>query len=181
MKNILFVLVTLFLSTNILAETGLEKGNNRVANFIRGEISIQCPNERRMMNCYGSYLDKGDFDYFSWDSGALADKVTLVAKNEEGKEVKKSSKLKGSRSKKSFNLWINTLLQRSLLDLGTNEISYTLEKKNQTVEEGSFTVTVERAPTRTCRYRHYYSSNDSDCSASTTVCSQYFREQNYCR
>lgn len=177
------IFLALTLTTQLFAMR-LEKAETFQANFVEGDISVTCfsPEGTRTarFRCTESYLNPSDFSRVITESNVDADKVVLTYKD--GKKTRtKSSKFSGNRSKSEFNLWIWTLTQRPLLDLGENEISYELTKKNSVVESGSFTVNVEATPTRYCRHRSYTSTNANDCTNGSNVCGQYFREQNFCR
>jgi len=182
------MIAVLFLisSVQVFAETGFKSGNNFTANAISGSFTVYCSrgSERNTAHgtCQGSYLDPSNYAKFSFDGAVDADKVTLVATNSKGKKRKKSSRFnkKVSESKRSFNLWIWSLTQRPMLSLGENTVAYSLTKKGRVVESGSFEVNVNSAPSRTCRYATFYSSNMDDCRFTSNVCGRYFREQNYC-
>jgi hypothetical protein len=183
----LIMTISLLLSYKVFA-TGLQHGNEYQAHILTGTMYVTCNDGRNhdtaTIRCRGNYLSPAEFTKFVTDSGIDADKVTLTYKDHKGKMKSKSSSFNSSKgeSKKRFNLWIGSLFQRPMLNYyGENKIGYKLTKNDEAVEEGSFIVNVEKLPTRTCRYRSYYSSNVSDCRSGSSLCDRYFKEQNYCR
>jgi hypothetical protein len=190
MKNTLLLASTFLFTLSAMADVGFKSGNDFVSRKIVGQASVTCSggpgggSEFRMAYCEQEILDPNEFAYFSGHQGIDAEEVILHAIHEDGstREKKEGFNSATGLSKDSFNLWIYTLLQRPLLEMGKNTVEYTLIKNGQSVVNGSFVANITRGETRECRQRgHYYSNNPSDCQfPEPVVCPRYFREQNYC-
>lgn len=186
MKKILSALLLLSASASFAA--GLSGGDQYTAVSIYGRLNVQCSGPQgttsAFANCRGQILNPGEYSYFVGPISE-AETVTLVATHEDGSVSKpKSSPYDGQKgkSKKSFNLWISTVLQRPLLDFGKNTVHYTLSQNGRVTEQGDFVVTVLDGATASCsRVGFYFSSVESDCQAPSTFCSRYFAENNYCQ
>lgn len=190
MKQFLAVLLfsVMGLSSAQARNVGFEVGNVLEAVEIDGPLTVQChdPNvgwDTAYFNCYADLLDPNEYSYFKIEGQVDADRVTLVARHEDGSTRTKSSAFEArkSRSKDRFNLWINTVFQRALLEFGKNQVSYQLEKGSRVVERGTFTVTVKEGRARHCDHRTMFSSNINDCRSGSFMCDRYFSEQNYCQ
>ncbi|EQC43703.1 hypothetical protein [Bacteriovorax sp. Seq25_V] len=181
------MLKVLLLSTLLSASVfsaGLEKGDEFQAHYVSGNVSVTCftaeGTKHANFRCTDSYLTPSMGSKFVTDEVVDADKVTLTYVDSRGKKKSKSSSFKGTSSKSNFNLWIWTLTQRPMLQVGENEIEYKLTKKKSEVMSGAFNVVVNAQQPRTCSYRSYTSSLASDCEAGSNICSRYFRDQNDC-
>lgn len=181
-------LAALILSSSLFA-VGFSAGDNFSTLDIRGRLSVSCFSTQGgstfgSANCAMNVLSPAEYSFFNGPQ-MDADSVSLQATWENGKKSKvKTEKYDGSigKSKKSFNLWISTLLQRPLLDYGKNTVSYTLTKNGTVVDQGEFVVTVAAGETRTCQRTGFYtSSNPNDCSMAYQFCDAYFRDNNYCK
>lgn len=186
MKKLLST-VLLLISTQVFS-AGFSGGDTFTSQNIEGRLTVSCMGTQPgpsigTANCRMNLLNPGEYSYFI-GSKVDADSVSLQATWENGKKSKvKSEKYDGAigKSKKSFNLWISTLLQRPLLDFGKNVVSYTLTKNGNVVEQGEFDVQVTSAGTKYCtRSGFYTSSNTQDCATPSSYCDRYFREYNYC-
>lgn len=191
MKNILLIATVALLSANFArAETvGFSHGNEFVSRRLVGHATLTCPSnfgggsEFRSVYCTGEILDPNEFDYFVGHQGVDAEKVVLNAIHADGSSREKTEDFDSStgRSKDTFNLWISSLTQRPLLDVGKNTVQYKLKKGGQSVIEGSFTANVARGETRQCAPGNYYSSNPGDCQfPEAAICDRYFYENHYC-
>lgn len=169
---------------------GLQIGNDLTSHPVVGSIRVTCSDARnhetRYVNCSANYLSPSEFSKFVLDEGERvnADEVTLYYKDHKGRTKSKSSRFDADKgeSKKRFNLWIYTLLQRPLLNYyGENEIEYKLEKDGNEVATGSFVVNVEKQETLRCPSASYFSRNMNDCRSPKNMCSRYFRDYNYCQ
>lgn len=180
MKLIALVL-GLLLTSSAFGAAGFTAGEEFKANHVEGVLDLTCygPGQTRRVSwiCYDNYLTPAMYTRFYTDSGVDADRVKITATNEKGKSRSKSSGFKSSKgeSSSSFNLWINTLLQRALLSYGDNVISYTLEKDGQEVESGEFDVTVTQEPKRYCQRAWATSHNMNDCVNGNYICGVYLR------
>lgn len=184
-----FLLSGLILIAFSAQSAGFSAGDKFNAITIEGRLSVQCPSETTgpsygAADCRFNILTPAEYTYFV-GTQIDADSVSLQATHENGSVSKiKTEKYDGAqgKSRKPFNLWISTLLQRPLLDVGINSIKYTLTKNGQKVEEGIFTVEVVKGAISVCpRVGHYFSSTTQDCSFPTNLCSRFFNENNYCQ
>jgi hypothetical protein len=166
--------------------TGLEVGNEPKAVVLRGDLTVYCRDNQRgteiaRHNCRRLTLDPSEFSRFVTDP-IDADYVALKAVHEDGSSRSKEGGFDGATGKSSsrFNLWISTLLQRPLLDMGKNEVTYVLKRGGTVVKRGSFTVNVTRGQDLRCRYDSIDSYDINDCRNSANVCDRYFRQNNWC-
>lgn len=185
----LFLLTFGFLTLPGLAfgNVGFQTGNNFVATYLEGEVSVTCRNgfeqSYAAYRCSTNLLDPAEMAKVVGPKGLTADRVSLQATRADGSVVEKSERYDATtgHSKGRFNLWIHTLLQRPLLKMGLNSIEYRYTQGSQMVLKGKFQALVTEGPDRICRYRrHYYSNNMDDCRSGSLVCDQFFRDENYC-
>lgn len=188
MKKAIAIL-TLLLASQLWASTpGFRSGNEFTSVSIRGTVSVQCTSSQgsssALYSCSDNILYPGDFDYFYHPDKVAGDEVSLRVEQADGR-VRKSSKKYDSDtglSTRRFNLWINTLFQRALLDYGLNKVDFEITERGVITDLGSFDVRVNKADQiQTCQRRHYFSSNLDDCRSGANVCARYFRELNYCQ
>lgn len=160
------------------AETTFEHGTVYQANTYSGNVWVNCsdrPSELR--HCAGYDLDPGM--YTRLVSGANADRFEVEALHADGSTRSKKGKFKASEGKsEAINLWIATLFQRPLLEMGENTIRYTLTKKGEVVEQGEFNVRVESGSRQVCPTGTVWSPGN-DCGSTSYVCDTYFSR--YCR
>lgn len=185
-----FLAISLILFSSLTFAAGLSGGDIFTTTDIEGRLNVSCfgPNTTGpsfgSASCRMNFLSPGEYSYFIGPK-IDADSVSLQATWQGGKTSKvKTEKYDGvnGKSKKSFNLWISTLLQRPLLDYGMNEVKYTLTKNGTTVETGTFTVEVRAGEDRVCqRIGSYTSNNNQDCAQASQLCDRYFADQNYCK
>lgn len=181
----LFICNLLFLG--IASAAGLSGGDQYSAIRIEGQLTVQCPGANpatAQAYCGADLLNPGEYSYFV-NGNKDADHVSLQATREDGSVSKAKTveydSAKGI-SKKSFNLWIRTVLQRPLLDFGKNTVHYKMTKNGTTVEEGDFVVTVADGGRFSCRrIGHYISTLPTDCATPQNLCSRFFQENNYCQ
>jgi hypothetical protein len=179
------IFALLLMSISAHADVGFRGGNEMTAVLAEGDITVQChrgtPNVR-YVRCRQDVLIGGEYDYFVGPKGVAADEVTLTARHEDGssrtKKVDYDSK--NGRSEKRINLWILTLLQKPLLDVGVNKISYKMTRGSKVSANGEFTATVKDGGRKICRRHGYYNEFGGDCMNPERFCSQYFSENNYC-
>ena len=184
--KLLAMMILLIASTLQATETGFMSGNNFEKLNLNGKGFIYCSGQNstyRYFSCNYDVLTPKAFDYFVIDHEVDADRVVLTALREDGTTRTKTAKFKASknRSKKRFNLWIASLLQRPLLKDGVNLISYSLQKRRKVVEEGQFEAIVEDGERRKCRYARINSTGPYDCSSDYNACQKYFEVLNYCK
>jgi len=191
MKNILAIAV-LFVTGAASAQVGFKNGNHLQAVSIDGDITVQCngtipPNsgiQTAYFHCEDDILNPVDMDYFRGPAGVKADEVDLTATHEDGSQRSKTAGYDSSKalSTSRFNLWISTLLQRPLLDIGKNQIAYLLKSKGKVIAQGAFEAIVSDGGQKTCaRSGFYFSNNPQDCTNGFAQCDLYFRENNYCQ
>lgn len=181
-------LSAILLSLSVSAQerpVGFKSGNFFESQRILGDLRVSCVHpagfrETRFYNCSMEILNPIEMTYFV---GPVvdADEVRLTALHTDGSQKSKTNKYDGKQgvSKSRFNLWVKTLTQSPLLDLGENRISYELTKKDKLVAQGEFVAQVDRVQPAYCRAASY--SDSGQCADSYTYCSRYFRDQNYCQ
>jgi hypothetical protein len=171
------------------ARVGFSGGEVFQAVGLEGEISLTCQEpgtgrlEHSQFRCSGEVLEPGEFSWFVGPLGVAGDSVELIAQHEDGSSRTKNEKYDeaAGRTSSAVNLWVWTLLQRPLLEIGKNAVSYRITKSSRETSSGQFEVRVERTPTRTCRFRRsYFSSNMQDCQTGGGWCGQYFGDESYC-
>ena len=143
------------ISQSALAQS-FSSGNDFQSQNIRGRVSVSCFGQRPgfvTYFCEQEILNPGELDYFVGPAGIDADIVELRVVRENGSVKSKSGKYDSAkgRSKDRFNLWIATLLQKPLLDLGKNKVTYQMTKAGNSVAHGNFDVNVARLPGLVCR------------------------------
>ncbi len=169
---------------------GFSKGSEFQSTDLEGSITVYC-NDNDPYNpgpgyahytCFMNILDPSESDYFVTDEAVAANKVTLTNRLGDREISKTSDYLPAEkRSKKRFNLWLESLLQTPLLHTGLNTVAYDLKNGSQSVKSGSFSVNVVEQPTRRCRHRIMNSWTSNDCRSGGAVCDRYFNEENYCQ
>ena len=189
MKNLKTLTLAMFLvgSTCTFA-AGLSGGDQYSAQNIYGRLTLQCATPNGMTtvftDCRRQILNPGEYAHFVGPQ-TDADHVTLRATREDGSVSKaKTAEYDGAegKSKKTFNLWISTVLQRPLLNFGKNTVTYTLTKNGNKVEEGTFVVNVVDGGKAVCQRSGFYFSNlEDDCKFPSNYCPVYFNENNYCQ
>ena len=177
------IIATLLLS-GAVHSAGLKAGNEFESTRLLGDIRVRCGtgSDSRTVNlrCDEDILAPTYYSKFVAQNSE-ADKVKISYIDSRGKKRSKSSRFKNGESSRSFNLWVWSLTQRPLLDIGENQISYKLTKKGKEVGSGQFTVNVEEMPARDCGYGNYYYSNVNSCNSYIDLCRNHFRRYNYCR
>jgi hypothetical protein len=183
LKNFIFI-TFLFCSFQLFADTqiGFKSGNDLTSHYIYGNIYTYCPQRSRIHTCRMDYLEPGDRDKFVHPA-IDADKVTLEAVHQQGSRRSKKASFDAvqGESKKYFNLWLGSLLQRPLLRSGKNTINYNLKKDGTSVKTGTFIVNVKESESKRCRDRSFHSQSDRDCDNPSFLCQRYFSEQAYCQ
>jgi hypothetical protein len=166
--------------------TGFTAGNEFTATMLRGDLSIRChehgETDYARFSCQQQILDPAEYSYFVTEPGDDADTVTLKATWENGKTVEKTEKFDrtSGRSKGSFNLWISTLFQRPLLDIGKNQVQFKLSRNGSSVRQGDFIAWIQEGADRKCPARFVTSFRLEECRNPSLACGNYFRGENYC-
>jgi hypothetical protein len=169
-------------------ETGFETGNTFHAVALEGRVHVSCNDpgrgqDSRFWNCFEVTLDPAEYAYFVTDSGGQANSLELTATWDNGKVVKKSvgfDPAKG-RSSRRVNLWIQTLTQKPLLDIGENQIEWRLSRNKRVEREGRFTAKVIAGSSRACPLISVQSGDINDCLNPGMVCARYFPRVNWCQ
>jgi len=145
----------------------------------RGTAHIQCPVQTTpnyaRVTCADYSLEPFAFGHFT--AGPVdADEVRITSLRADGRSVEKSGPYdaREGRSEKEFNLWIETLLQRALLDVGENQIGYQLLKNGEEVVSGSFVATVKKGSDITCSTETIFTQNQDLCVFPQRACREYF-------
>lgn len=179
-----FILLFIFTISSISFGQSFRSGTSFTAVPIAGEVSVFCRdfnggNRIAHFSCEDLRLNPVEYDFFIGPQ-STADKVVLSCKQPNGKIVTKSSGYKTNKSTDRFNLWIISLFQKPLLDIGNNQIHFKLLKNGKTLQEGDFNVPVVMGEEQICPRGNITSNNMSDCDNSFNACRQYFSEYNYC-
>lgn len=184
-------LAILLLSLSAQANTvGFAKGNELTAAAVEGRVTVTCNGFNGVGNaiyaCRDQVLEPQVYDYFTGPTHPKAAEVELKCKREDGSVRTKASGYNGAKgiSTDSFNLWISTLFQKPLLQVGVNTIDYKItadDRADTEIAKGRFVVNVKRAPARRCPDAHYNSTDINDCNSQYSVCQRYFEEFNNCR
>ncbi|MDD4976543.1 MAG: hypothetical protein PHY93_19460 [Bacteriovorax sp.] len=177
------------LFVSFVSAAGLSGGEQFSTQLIEGHLMVQCaggapgPTSGSAI-CRSELLNPGEYSYFVGPN-IDADHVSLRATREDGSVSKTKTEEYNSakgKSRKSFNLWINTVFQRPLLGFGKNTVNYSLTKNRAIVENGTFIINVVDGGRSTCQRMGYYTSQSTaDCSIPQNLCSRYFSENNYCQ
>ncbi len=173
-------------SMSASAATGFDVGNDFRAVQLHGSVTVSCPSrwgtQSAHFRCIGEVLDPVEFAHFVSDAAVDADAVELKAVHEDGSTRIKAGGYSSAKSKSKdiFNLWIRTLTQRPLLEMGENKIAYTMLKNKKAVMTGTFTANVTDGGDRYCQHDSYWSQNPRDCESGSMVCDRSFQSQNWC-
>ena len=187
MARFIVLIVGLLVSTSAFAD-GFKSGNKFEALNLYGSIIVRCQDPMRgsgmrFESCAGYILNPSEYDYFVSSSNAQAKQVRLTATHEDGGSETKTVAFDQAkqRSKKQINLWIASITQTPLLEMGVNTIAVEyLDKNKQIASTSQFAVTVEDGGTRSCNSRSYFSNNILDCQNAALICGRYFADENYC-
>jgi hypothetical protein len=180
-RLIFFISLIVSSSTYAQSQVGFKNGNHLQSIPVLANIQLFCQNGMsKFIRCSAELLDPSITDYFVGPENMEADSVELIAQWEDGSLHKKTSKYKNGKSKNRFNLWIQTLTQRPLLDLGQNRVQYNLSLKGQLVGQGEFAVMVDRMSLAQCPFQTVNSIFPDDCEQIDLVCNRHLQNQNYC-
>ena len=185
-KLLVFIIVTA-LAFESHAAAGFKDGDSFSVQPVRSSITLYCYNgdgrgtTSRFYNCNNEYISPVAYSRFVNDSGVSAKKVRLQVTRANCSVKTKTKKWSNKKEQsRSFNLWIGSLLQRPLLDIGANQISYEmLAKSGEVVESGEFNVNVERKPAVVCAHRTFNAYNN-DCSFPDAFCRRVYRDGYNC-
>ncbi|MFL5815756.1 MAG: hypothetical protein ACJ763_19460 [Bdellovibrionia bacterium] len=184
MRILVTVLASMIASQAFATDTGFEAGNTFTVKQYHGTVSVMCmaPNDHGnyIYACHSEDFQPGLSAKFVTAPGVDADHVTLTSMWEGGKTVTKDAAFDSvsGKSGRAFNLWISTLLQRPLLDQGTNIIHYALSKNGKIQSEGGFIATVKALPDSQCSHQTLIESGN--CQNLAWMCERYFNEVAQC-
>lgn len=175
----------LFAPAAFADHTGFKSGNSISIVTLHGSVYMTChtpmPPTWKHFNCWDEIVTPASSDKFQMHEPVDADKVTLSVTHRNGKTVTKTEKYNSKKNESgNFNLTINTLFQKALLELGNNTVTYTLTKKGEEVATGSFVATAAVTEERECRHKNMYGSYN-DCTNQVSACNYYFYSENYCK
>ncbi len=155
MKALVLITVLGFVQVAMGLDVNLGHGDTIKTDEIEGYVSVHCRggdnNSWNNYSCYSNDLAGGNYGKVVVTNGSIdADWVKL---QREGSKYIKGSKFNAltGETRKNFNLWIKSLLQRPLLKMGENKIKYTFTKNKKVVKTGTFTLNVIEGEYRECR------------------------------
>lgn len=182
----LVILITALSSFAHADRIGFEKGNSLTVTPVQGQVRVVCNgfngNGAAVYTCRDVLMKPGAYDYFVGIRDARATKVELKAIHQDGSDRSKTLAYQGSRgrSDEAFNLWISTLFQKPLLEVGANTIKFRLMGNSGVYAEGEFQAVVTKSTMRECPAASYHSSDINDCNSQYSICQRYFNEHNSC-
>lgn len=186
--KLILILLSVLVGQFSIANVGFAGGNQRKVIPIEGRLSVTCfrpgaSPEHVYYNCYEEIMSPTSYDYFLGPQGLSADSLELTSVWPDGSSRSKTTGYDSQkfRSATTVNLWILTLLQRPLLQVGENKVSYTLKQSGTTVGQGQIQVNVEALPLRTCPDGQLTAHDDFYCRSEYSACSDYFQSFNYCK
>ncbi len=132
--------------------------------------------------CRGYLLHPFSWAHFNHVTNKPVTRVELTNQKQNGKTVRKKSQWDASnnRSEKKINLWVETLLQNPLLEMGDNQISYELWVDQTSVETGVVNVKVNDGGLRQCQDYSETTSDQNLCDSPSQACRRFFQLQNNC-
>lgn len=154
---------------------------------VRGDLHLTCQSGGQMktnwVTCSDLRLSPWEIGYFNAEKDVDANEVAIVSQRADGKKVEKTVGYNSAegKSEKRVNLWIETLFQTALLDVGNNPISYELKKDGVVKASGQFNVEVKEGELKTCPDGDIYSFDMHDCDFPSTACDRYFNQYNWCQ
>jgi hypothetical protein len=184
-----FLATMLFTMNAQAGNVGFVHGSEFTAAAVEGRVTVHCNGTNgvgnAVYNCRDAVLEPQLYDYFMGPQDARATDVELKCARDDGSVRSKTSGYDGNKgiSTDSFNLWILTLFQKPLLQVGLNTIDYRItadDRAKTEISKGRFVVNVVRTPARRCPDAHYTSTDINDCNAQYSVCQKYFEEYHNC-
>ena len=166
---------------------GFATGADFTASQIEGRVSVNCSGFNSAGHaeylCRSIVLEPVVYDFFLGPRDARAKKISLFVQHQDGSDRERTTDYDGlnGKSRDAFNLWISTLFQRPMLELGTNTVTYTLSDGKNEVVRGTIGVKVNQGARRTCPSATYDSIDINDCNSQYSVCQRYFEEFRNCK
>jgi hypothetical protein len=183
MKSLLIYLgiVTTLATTANAKSTFIESNYYHIRQ--EGRVQVNCNDgfqqDFNSFWCEGSYMSPASAAYFKTDKPAGFHHVKLHVQNSAGstEDQWRLNPLTG-KTFLPISLWIGS----GILELGTNQVSYQVQtKQNDVIEKGTFTTDVHQPPVRQCRMIFVQSSNLFDCQSPSFACRELDYPRSECR
>lgn len=182
----MFLLAALILSPSLSNAAGFVGGDVFEYTSATGDVYVNCPRtgggvprgpSSASFRCYGYIFSPAESAEFVGPK-LNANEVELTSHRSDGTTFTKRTGYIGSRgvSDDTFNLWIETVFQRSLLKIGRNEIEWTLRQNGRDVQTGSFIAEVYSKPALHCPTASMTGWNLDACTNSNNICDQYYQQ-----
>jgi hypothetical protein len=180
------------LGSSAYAQSGFVGGNKFEYTPATGDVFVHCPStgggfpsgpSTASYRCYGYSFAPAEAAQFIGPK-IDANSVELTATHADGSTFTKTGDYLSDQgvSKDTFNLWIETLFQRPLLNVGRNDIAWTLKKDGLVVATGVFIAEVFKKTSLLCPNTSETSWDSNDCVNSSRICGDYFNNYgNQCR
>jgi len=166
---------------------GFSSSSEFTASQIEGEVTVTCTSYNGVGHaaylCRSVVLEPAIYDYFVGPRDARAKKISLNVQHQDGSNREKTVDYDGpaGKSREAYNLWISTLFQRPMLEMGMNTVNYSLLDGKTEVARGTVGVKVNAGARRTCPAAAYNSVDLNDCNSQYSICQRYFEEFRNCR
>jgi hypothetical protein len=185
----LALLLTMNFSHGQSNRIGFAAGADFAASSIEGDVSVTCSSFNNVGHaeylCRNIVLEPAMYDYFVGPKEARAKRISLNVVHQDGSSREKTVEYDGQngRSKEAFNLWVSTLFQRRMLEMGMNTVNYSLldAKTNTEFSRGTVGVKVAAGAHRVCPAASYTSVDINDCNSQYSICQRYFEEFKNCK
>jgi hypothetical protein len=163
---------------------GFIQGSQFQVAQLYGELIVYCPGSNPATNklsCLKDQLSPSEYDYFVGPK--ITGATTVRLSNQNGNTQKSGYDASSGKSKRMFNLWNKTLLQKPLLKLGANTIFFELlDDENRVLKVGQFSVDLINVNSRVCPQGQTVSNWPEDCESNNyQLCAGYFREYKFCQ
>ena len=187
MKIFIFSLLLLLISSLAhVKASGFKIGNRIDSAKISGNLTVRCVgngmNDIANHFCKALVVEPATHSYFIGPAKIRANRVKIISEWENGKTIKKEKiyNSKKGRTKRRVNLFVKSLIQRPLLNIGNNIIKFEMYNNKQRVSQGQFNFKVVEGPSRRCRPRSITTSGHDFCRNAIRACDEYFYIENNC-
>lgn len=171
------------LATAHALPVSFSSGNQFRVNIYRGEVIANClaaGGTSQTFLCDADELSPAEFDRIQ--AHVDADSVSLHAIHADGSSITRTRNFNAKKGLSGeFNLWISSLFQSPLLNMGTNKINYTFTKNGQTVATGEFAVTVSSGTNKSCQILSIFPTSAPTCDSQFSACQAYYQNDPVCR